>query len=375
MNYILLMKKIIEKYKDIVIQIGTPYSVGTGFFLKKENLIITSEHVIRDNKEVTINGRNFKKHTTKVLFVDPLHDIAFLEPTPAIQKQLLLANLTEKENIKHGEVVVAVGHPYGHEYTATQGIISNTHHIENNINFIQHDAALNPGNSGGPLISEDGDIIGVNNFIIQDGNSVGFSLPIKYLIQSIQEFNQLKKDETAVRCISCSNIVSENSIDNNNYCPHCGSKVQLPSKNPEYEALGISQTIESFINLLGHDVKLSRMGPRHWIIKEGSAYIKISYNEREGMIFGDAYLCQLPKTNIAPIYEFLLKQNYQLEGLSFSVPTNSKDIVLSLFIYDRYLNEQTGRELFLNLFKKADELDNILIFKYGAIPREGWKDE
>ena len=84
---------------------------------------------------------------------------------------------------------------------------------------------------------------------------------------------------------------------------------------------------------------------------------------------GDASLCSLPKENINPLYEYLLKQNYEIEGLTFSIKEN--DIVLSLLIYDRYLNMDTGMKLFKYLFEKADYYDNILVDKYGAI----WKNE
>ena len=84
---------------------------------------------------------------------------------------------------------------------------------------------------------------------------------------------------------------------------------------------------------------------------------------------GDASLCLLPKENIKPLYEYLLKQNHEIEGLTFSIKEN--DIVLSLLIYDRYLNMDTGMKLFQHLFQKADDYDNILVEKYGAI----WKNE
>ncbi len=297
-----------------------------------------------------------------------------MECSEKIGKKLRNADicLVEQE-VNQGDLVVAVGHPFGYEYSATQGIISNTKHKEHDLNYIQHDAALNPGNSGGPLINAKGKIIGINNFIVKDGNSVGFSLPTQYLHQSIQDFINVR-NETSAKCLSCSNLVYDSIIDRG-YCPHCGSKIKLPSQIEDYQPTGISQTIESFINILGHNVKLSRMGPSHWIVKEGSADIKLLYSEREGMIFGDAYLCQLPKKDIGPIYEYMLRQNLELEGLSLSVPANSKDIVLSLFIYDRYLNEQTGRALFMNLFKMADFYDNIFIEKFGAVPKEDWVDE
>ncbi len=362
------MKEVIEKYRNVVIQIGTPYSVGTGFYLKKEDVIITNEHVVRGNREVTIDGNNFPKHTSKVLFTDPLHDVAILAATPELRSNLLTVEL-HTEAVEQGEPIVAVGHPFGYEYTATQGIISNPNHVESGIQLIQHDAALNPGNSGGPLVDSKGRVVGINYFIMKDGNSVGFSLPIRYLTAALKDYQS--ETETGARCFTCANVVLESEVKTH-YCPHCGSNIELPSMIEDYSPIGIPMTIENFIHSIGHDVKLCRMGPDHWVIREGSAYIKISYNERSGIIYGDAYLCKLPKKNIAPIYEFLLKQNYEVEGLNFSVPSNSQDIVLSLFIMDKYLNMDTGKKLFEHLFKMADYYDNILVEEYNAIPNDGW---
>jgi serine protease Do len=359
------MKEIINKYKSIIVQIATPYSMGTGFYLKDKNLIVTNEHVVRDNREVVINGEGFEKQMTKVIFLDIYHDLAFLQ-APSIIEAPSVEFFKGKE-IERGEVVIAAGHPFGLKYSTTQGIVSNIEEEKNDLIYIQHDAALNPGNSGGPLINKSGEIVGINTFVIQNGNNVGFSLPVDYLQKTIKEF-QAGESQIGMRCSSCSNIVFEKKVDNN-YCPHCEAKIQMPSKIDEYEALGVSKTMEELLDAMGHHVGLSRIGLNHWEIIEGSANIKISYHEKTGLIMGDASLCLLPKENINPLYEYLLKQNYEIEGLTFSIKEN--DIVLSLLIYDRYLNMDTGMNLFKYLFERADYYDNILVEEYGAI----WKNE
>lgn len=359
------MKDIINKYKDIIVQIATPYSTGTGFYLKDANLIVTNEHVIRDNREVVINGEGFEKQMTKVIFLDIRHDLAFLRAPHVIEAPAV--ELFKGKDLERGDVVIAAGHPFGLKYSTTQGIVSNIEEEKNDLVYIQHDAALNPGNSGGPLINERGEIVGINTFVIQNGTNVGFSLPVSYLQKTVEEF-QAGEGQIGMRCSSCSNIVFEKKVDGN-YCPHCGAKIQMPSKIDEYEALGVSKTMEELLDTMGHNVGLSRIGPNHWEIIEGSAIIKISYHEKTGLIIGDASLCLLPKENINPLYEYLLKQNYEIEGLTFSIKEN--DIVLSLLIYDRYLNMDTGMKLFKYLFEKADHYDNILVEEYGAI----WKNE
>ena len=359
------ISKIIDLYKDAVIQIATPYSTGTGFYLSICNLIVTNEHVVRDNKSVVIDGNSIEKQLVNVLFVDPKYDLAFLKvpeehDMPAIEMGI-------DPVLKEGDTVVAVGHPYGLKFGATQGIISNLLHKENDINYIQHDAALNPGNSGGPLINRTGQLIGVNTFIIRDGNNIGFSLPSNYLNLTIKEF--LKGGYApGVRCVSCMNIAFE-SGEVSKYCNHCGSKINTLSDIEVYEPLGINKTIEEMLSRLNYNIELARRGPNNWEILRGSAKITISYHEKTGLIVGDALLCLLPKQNIKRLYEFLLRENYKNESLNFSV--RNRDILISLLIYDQYLNTETATEIFNQLFEAADKYDDILVQEFGAI----WKEE
>jgi serine protease Do len=362
------MRDIIELYKKVVIQIATPYSTGTGFFLKSDNIIVTNEHVVRGNREVVIDGDFLARQTAQVIYTDPQFDLAFIA-APATKEDAPQINLGISENIKDGEPVVAIGHPMGLKYSFTQGIVSNAQRLMdvNNLKYVQTDAAINPGNSGGPLVNKEGKVIGINTSVYQNTNNIGFALQVDYLTKTIQDFKN-GNHEVSTRCISCSNLVFESNKEGK-YCPHCGAKIELPSQTEVYEASGINKTIEELLEKTGHDVSLSRIGPNNWEVKQGSAKVHISYHEKTGLIEGDAYLCLLPKKNIKPLYKYLLKQNYEVNGLTLSVNPKGRDVILSLMIYDRYLNLDTGMKLFNHLFERADYYDNILVEKYGGI----WK--
>ena len=356
---------IIELFKQVVIQIATPYSTGTGFYIAEYDLIVTNEHVVRDNNKVVVGGEAFEKQMVDVLYVDPKFDLAFLASPGDINIPPVSLGLDYP--LSEGDQVLAVGHPFGLKYTATQGIVSNMLHKQDDINYIQHDAALNPGNSGGPLLAKDGSIVGVNTFIIRDGNNIGFSLPIRYLKDTLSEFGQ-GNGQAGVRCNSCLNLVFEEQISSG-YCIHCGAKMKMISGIETYEPVGISYTIEKILKNLGYDNDLARRGPNNWELLEGSAKINISYHEKSGLIVGDGYLCSLPKKNIMPLYKFLLKENYKLDGLTFSV--KGQDIILSLLIYDQYLNIDSGTKLFQHLISIADRYDDVLVTEYGG----RWKEK
>lgn len=355
------MKAIIEQYKKLVIQIATPYSTGTGFFLSDFGYIVTNEHVVRDNKEVVIDGEGIEKQLVNIVYIDQKYDLAFLEAPET--HSMPQTSLRDSENqVVEGEEIIAVGHPFGLQYTVTKGIISNTIHEVSGVNYLQHDAALNPGNSGGPLISKNGKIVGVNTFVIKNGNNIGFSLPVKYLKNAILEFEK-GNGEHGVRCTSCAHTVFEHTIKNK-YCPHCGSHIEMISQIEKYQPTGINRLIEEILKELEYDIDLSRMGPSNWTVHRGSAKINIAYHEKSGLITGDAYLATLPERDIIPLYTYILKQNYNLEGLTFSV--KGEDIILSLLIFDQYLERDIAKKLFSHLTSTADHFDDILVDDFGA---------
>ncbi len=353
-------KTIIELYKDIVVQIATPYSTGTGFYVKKYNLIITNEHVVHDNKQVIIKANGKEKRIVDVIYIDKKYDLAFLE----IPKSYNFPEITTSEemNLVEGDGVIAVGHPFGLKYSATKGIISNVRHKENNIEYLQHDAALNPGNSGGPLIDENGVVVGVNTFIIKNGNSIGFSLPAHYVSSTMDSFLE-GNHKHGTRCESCLNIVFEKKNEDR-YCPHCGYKLELISDIDDYEPFGINKLLEKVLGELGVDVSLSRRGPNFWEIKEGETMLNIQFVEEYNFIIANALLGALPKENIKKIYEFLLGENEKIDDLVLSI--NNQYIFLSLKIMSQDLKEENAKISIQNIKEKLRYYSNILIGEFNA---------
>lgn len=178
---------IIEKYQNAIIQIATATGTGTGFYVKEFDLIVTNDHVVAENAEVTIAGKTFEKALSRVWYTDRKHDLAFLEAPKNIELPEL--QLGAYEQLKDGDAVVAIGHPFGLNYTATQGVISKVDRIRDGLKFIQIDAAINPGNSGGALLNGRGELIGINDFIFStSGGSqgIGFAIPAK-MVRTIMD--------------------------------------------------------------------------------------------------------------------------------------------------------------------------------------------
>jgi serine protease Do len=360
-------QQIIGQYQNAIIQIATATGTGTGFYIKEFDIIVTNDHVVDNNGEVTITGKTFEKVFSRVWYTDKKHDLAFLQAPPNIE--LPEIRLGRYEDMKDGDEVVAIGHPYGLNYTATQGVISKVDRIREGLKYIQIDAAINPGNSGGPLVNDKGEVIGVNSFIIRGGDNLGFALPVTYLREALAMY-QPYRGQPSTRCFSCGFLVTPANIDSSKYCASCGTEVKLP-EIPEIQVqpVGVAKTIEDILKALGKDVRLAREGANHWSVKEGSAKIKITYNAENFFIAGDAYLCQMPAdtTRIKPLYQYLLQENYHTQNLILSCV--KQNIVLSCLMYDLDMSIETGAAAFKNLFQKADHYDDFLKKEYGCSNR------
>jgi serine protease Do len=362
------LQEIIETYQPAIIQIASDGNTGTGFYLESYQLIVTNEHVVGSAAEVTIAGKSFPKMLSAVWYTDKKHDLAFLQPPPDAAFPNL--PLGKYETLKDGDIVIAIGHPFGLNYTATQGVISKVDRVRQGLHFIQIDAAINPGNSGGPLVNIKGEVIGVNTFIIRGGDNLGFALPVSYLKTALDLYYPYR-GTPATRCPNCNFLVLPSNIDSGKYCPSCGTEVKIPEiPIIEYSPGGKAKVIEDILKELGKDIRLAREGTNKWEIKAGSAKIKISYNTDTFFISGDAYLCQLPPDmqQIKSLYQYLLEENYSnTEGLVLSCVR--QNIVLSGVLYDLDMTKESGIKLFQILFKKADEYDSILMQKFGCVPR------
>jgi serine protease Do len=154
---------------------------GSGFIISADGLILTNAHVVRDAKEVTVKLSDRSEYSAKVLGSDPVTDVAVLRIEA---KNLPTVRLGDPKQLGVGDPVLAIGAPFGFEQTATQGIVSAKGRSlpgDAVVPFIQTDAAVNPGNSGGPLFSGNGEVIGINAQIYSHTGGyqgLAFAIPI-----------------------------------------------------------------------------------------------------------------------------------------------------------------------------------------------------
>ena len=168
---------------------------GSGFILNKEGLILTNNHVIDNAQRVEVTLSNKKKYKAVVLTTDKGHDLALIKINNV--PDLVPATLSESNGLVVGQRVYAIGNPFGLSGTMTRGIVSAIRSIrgeENNPieDAIQTDAAVNPGNSGGPLLNSKGEVIGITTMIASNGanqsSGIGFAIPINTAKAVLDDF-------------------------------------------------------------------------------------------------------------------------------------------------------------------------------------------
>ncbi len=191
-------------------------SLGSGFVIDPKGIIVTNNHVIAEADDIEVNFADGSKLIAEVIGADPKTDIAVLRVEP--EEPLKAVTLGDSNTIRIGDWVMAIGNPFGLGGTVTTGIVSARGRDINSgpyDNFIQTDAAINRGNSGGPLFNQEGEVIGVNTAIISPtGGSIGigFAVPsdlVKTVIAQLIEFGETRRGWLGVRIQPVTDDIAE----------------------------------------------------------------------------------------------------------------------------------------------------------------------
>ena len=197
-------------FEDMFKEFGTPQerqssALGSGFIIDKKGIVVTNNHVIQGADDIIVRVDGDKEYKAKVIGADPLSDIAVLQLET--KKNFLPVNFGDSDKARIGDRVIAIGNPFGLGGTVTSGIISARNRsigLSRYEDYIQTDASINSGNSGGPLFDMNGDVIGINTAILGRNGSIGigFSIPsnsAKLVINQLIEFGETKRGWLGVR--------------------------------------------------------------------------------------------------------------------------------------------------------------------------------
>src|SRR5450432_1881002 len=191
-------------------------SLGSGFIVDTSGIVVTNNHVIADADEINVIMNDGTKIKAELVGVDKKTDLAVLKFKPA--KPLIAVKFGDSDKLRLGEWVIAIGNPFSLGGTVTAGIVSARNRDISSgpyDNYIQTDAAINRGNSGGPLFNLDGEVIGVNTLIISpSGGSIGigFAVPSKtvaVVVDQLRQFGELRRGWLGVRIQQVTDEIAE----------------------------------------------------------------------------------------------------------------------------------------------------------------------
>ncbi|MDH3642826.1 MAG: DegQ family serine endoprotease [Gammaproteobacteria bacterium] len=179
---------------------GAPYSrprsLGSGFVISRDGYLLTNNHVVEGADEILVRFSDRRELNAEIIGADPRSDLALLKVEA---DNLPTVELGRSDSLKVGEWVLAIGSPFGFDYSVTAGIVSAkgrslpTEANENYVPFIQTDVAINPGNSGGPLFNLDGEVVGINSQIYSNSGGfmgVSFAIPIDVVMEVVDQLKE-----------------------------------------------------------------------------------------------------------------------------------------------------------------------------------------
>ena len=324
--------------EDMFKEFGTPQerkssALGSGFIIDEKGIVITNNHVIKDAEDIIVRVNGDKEFKAKVLGADPLMDIAVLQlETDEKFKPVAFGN-SDKARI--GDWVIAIGNPFGLGGTVTAGIISARNRsigLSRYEDFIQTDASINSGNSGGPLFDMEGNVIGINTAILGRNGSIGigFSIPsnsAKVVIDQLIEFGETKRGWLGVRIQD----VTKEIADVEQLEEARGALVASVAENSPSEKAGIKagDIILEFNGVIINQMKeLPAIVAKTQVGKK--VKVKIWRNKKE--IIKNVTLGRLETSDdfkISEKKEPIQKQNKEIESLKITVRLLNKEDIKS----------------------------------------------
>jgi serine protease Do len=200
------VRELAEQFGEAVVMVKTPNGLGSGFILNEQGYCVTNFHVVEKETEIAVRlsyqtaGGEFAKRLigdVKIVALNPFFDLALLQIP--VQKDIKFRTVflaRDNNDYREGEPVFAIGNPHGLESSVSQGIIGMRNRNFGGLVYIQTTAQINPGNSGGPLFNTRGEVVGVTNMKLREGEGLGFAIPVAYLKNFLQNRDAFAFDKT-----------------------------------------------------------------------------------------------------------------------------------------------------------------------------------
>ena len=331
---------------------------GSCFYLKNYDLFVTNYHVVEGYRTVAVHDNDRNPYLAKVVLVNPALDIALLAAEgdfSALPEMTLAAD----DSLTIGRKVYVAGYPYGMPFTITEGSVSSPKLLMDGKYYIQTDAAVNPGNSGGPILNDAEEVVGVTVSKFTQADNMGFGIRVETLHGLLESLGELDRTAFQVQCGSCEELICEEE----EFCPSCGDK--LPEGVfDERELSPLGGFVESAIREMGVNPVLARDGYDSWLFHKGSSEIRIFVYDGN-YLFSTSPINLLPKKEVENVLDYMLSEDFG----PYKLGIEGRQIYIAYRIHLADITDESEDEIRKNivgLALRADEMDNMLVERFGC---------
>lgn len=346
-----------------VFKICTAFGTGSGFLVEGFPYIVTNYHVIAGGTTVAIECQDRSRRTGEVVFIDPASDIALVMPSELPDGAADGALKMAASGPKVGDSSFIHGFPFGMPYSVSQGVVSAIEQPLGDRKYIQTDAAVNPGNSGGPMIDEAGHVVGITSCKVRDAENIGFGIPMEHLQADLELCQKEGTGSYALKCPSCEDLITEPD----EFCGSCGVELDQDQFFPDGRLTALAEIVEGAFLVDGYDPVLARQGYHNWELVVGSAVIECLMVSNE-LLCARTSLAMLP-TKPEDVLRFVM--SYDDPDYTFVVGTSGRIWLRSEMhlsdVFNPKRREVIARKI-ARLGKLADDMDNHLIDTFGCTP-------
>jgi len=320
--------------EDMFKEFGTPQerqsaALGSGFIIDESGIVVTNNHVIQGAEDIIVRVNGDEEFKAKVLGADPLMDIAVLQLET--DEKFIPVSFGDSDKARIGDWVIAIGNPFGLGGTVTSGIISARNRsigLSRYEDFIQTDASINSGNSGGPLFDLEGNVIGINTAILGRNGSIGigFSIPsnsAKTVISQLIEFGETKRGWLGVRI----QYVTQEIADAEELDEPRGALVVSVAENSPSDKAGIKDG-DIILEFNGEKIKQMKELPAIVAKTEVGKNVKVKVWRNKNELTKNVILGRLETSedfNIGKKQQPVNKQTSKIESLKITVRALTKD--------------------------------------------------
>lgn len=361
---------IIERTRRSVVGIQAGAGMGSGWVAHENGLIVTNLHVVRYQRKVMVRSgkADAEPVDARTVYADTRQDIAFLMPLSAMDAPPL--PIGDSTNVRAGQPVNAIGHPFNFGFTTTRGIISAVDRIIRGVRYIQTDAPLNPGNSGGPLLDDDGQVLGVNTWV-GAGESLGFAVSVDAVTGDLSRYDgspeSILDRQPVYNCPDCEKTYTPGTVR----CLQCG--LLLPSylrgaAGSRAQSVERAETvINSLLSTLGFSFHNTRVDQGLWRIIQPSGEVWVQLDSEQQFVYLSSRIVEIPQSGHEMFFRFLLTANDRTCG-DCKLALEGNVVTLSFVEPINFLNQDQVAISLGRLLAMSEELRGVLQETYGAAP-------